>query len=41
MARQPVDEDAAGEFQPVGMVDVDMVEPVGNGDEPLAVGAEA
>ena len=41
VARQAVDEDAAGELEAVGMVDVDVVEPVGDGDEPLAVRAEA
>ena len=41
VARQAVDEDAAGELEAVGMEDVDVVEPVGRGDEPLAVGAEA
>ena len=41
VARQAVDEDAAGELEAVGVIDVDMVEPVGRRDEPLAVRAEA
>ena len=41
VARQPVDEDATGKTKAIGMIDVDMVEPVGRRDEPLAVGTEA